>query len=204
MNKKDQRFIRIWANKIEQGVLLYLVKTTLLACLVSAGTFLILTWGNVPENNYFELILPLSMLTFGLGIPLGLALGTISWITFNNKYKLLTNINDLNIENNGKKQQWHGYDRVWHLAIANIAAIYFILLYTSIFLFDSGNASFLKYSVVGIMLSYFATQIAYAIYRFKIDQQGLTKRFPLAFKYLFSIIMLLTAASWLALIFIEF
>lgn len=203
MNKRDKKFIGTWSNKIEQGMPRYLVKTTLLACVVSAGIFLYYTWGNVPENKYSEIIIPLSMLTFGLGVPLGLAIGLLSWIKFNNKYKFLTNNNELELTNNGKKKQWRGYDRVWHLATASLAAIYFIMLYIAIFLFDSGNASVLKYSVIWIVLSYFVAQMAYATYRFKIDQQGLTKQFPLVFKYLFSIIMLLTALSWLLLTVID-
>ena len=197
MNKRDTRFINIWADKIENGVLHYFIKTTLLTCIISAAVVLFYTWDNIPENQHLESILPLSALIFGLGLPLGLILSWLTWNQNNNRYKFLTTDNDL--PSAQKKKKWHAYDRVWDLAVANIAAIYFLLLYTSIFLFDSGNPSLLKYSIVAIILSYFMTQVGYALYRYRIDKLGKTKVFPVFFKYTFSIIIFLTVLLWLIL-----
>lgn len=77
MNKRDKRFITIWADKIENGVLHYSIKTTLLTCIISVAVVLFYTWNNIPENQHLESILPLSALTFGRGIALGLFL---SWL----------------------------------------------------------------------------------------------------------------------------
>lgn len=197
MNKKDQKFIDNWSNKIEQGVLRHYIKTVLIACVCSGGVFLFYTWGNIPKDNYLAAIFPLSVLTFGLGLPLGLFFSWYTWLQNNNKYKFLTTNNELHP---GKpKRKWHEYDRIWHIAVPNIGAIYFFLLYTSIFLFDSGEPDVLKYSIVGIILSYFVVQVAYVIYRHWVDKLGETKQFPLIFKYLFIFIILLTLLLWLIL-----
>ena len=197
MNKTDKRFIAIWAKKSERGALQYYIRTTLLTCIISAAVWLYYTWDNIPEGKHIESILPISVLIFGVGIPLGLIISWATWTKNNNKYKFLTKDSDLNTT----KKKWHGHDRVWDLAIPNIGAIYFIMLYTSIFLFDSGNPTLLTYSIVTVIISYFIAQAGYTFYRYRIDKQGETKIFPLFFKYTFSIIILLTALLWLLLFF---
>ena len=201
MNKRDKLFIAIWANKIEHGVLQYYIKTTLLTCIISTGLVLYYTWNNIPENNLIEAILPISVLVFGLGAPTGLVLSWLTWTQGNNRYKFLTT--DTQLHTIGEKKKWHARDRVWDLAVPNIGAIYFLLLYTSIFLFDSGNPSLLKYSIVMVTLSYFITQISYGVYRYRIDKLGKTKKFPLFFKYSFATIMFLTVLLWLVFFYTE-
>lgn len=201
MNKRDKRFIAIWANKIEHGVLQHYIKTILLTCIISTGVVLYYTWNNIPENNLIESILPISVLVFGLGAPTGLVLSWLTWTQGNNRYKFLTT--DTQLHAIGEKKKWYARDRVWDLAVPNIGAIYFLLLYTSIFLFDSGNPSLLKYSIVMVTLSYFITQISYGVYRYRIDKLGKTKKFPLFFKYSFATIMFLTVLLWLVFFYTE-
>lgn len=195
MNNKDKKFIENWAQKIEQGVIRHYIKTILIVCVCSVVVILFYTWGNVPENNYLLVIFPFSLLILGLGLPLGLFFSWYTWYLNNNKYNFLTTGNKL--QPGKKKKKWYRYDRIWHIAVLNIGAIYFILLYTSIFLFDSGEPTLLKYSIVGIILSYFVVQISYAFYRYWIDKLGQTKHFPLIFKCLFIIVMLMTLLFWL-------
>lgn len=201
MNKRDKRFIAIWANKIEHGVLQHYIKTILLTCIISTGVVLYYTWNNIPENNLIGSIFPISVLIFGIGAPIGLVLSWASWTQGNNRYKFLTT--DTELHATGEKKKWQARDRIWDLAVPNIGAIYFILLYTSIFLFDSGNPSLLKYSIVMVTLSYFIMQISYGVYRYRIDKLGKTKKFPLFFKYSFATIIFLTALLWLVFFYTE-
>lgn len=195
MSTNNERFIRIWTHKKDRGALQYLIKTTLLACIISAAVWLYYTWGNIPEGKHIESMLSISVLIFGLGIPLGLILSWVTWTKNNNRYKFLTK----NKELISKIKTWHGHDRAWDIAIPNIGAIYFLMLYTSIFLFDSGNPTLFKYSIVAVILSYFIAQVGYTFYRYRIDKLGETKEFPLFFKYTFSTIIFLTALLWLVL-----
>lgn len=188
MDKKEQRLITIWANNIESGVLHYYIKITLITCFFSAIVVLLYTWNNIQEGRLTQSLLPLTGLVFGLGIPIGLVISWSSWNKGNNKYKFLTKHNNPHTI----KKKWYGQDRVWDLAVPNVGAIYFILLYASIFLFDSGQPNLLTYAIVGVLLSYFIALIAYRVYRYKADKLGNTKHFPLSFKYTFSIIIFLT------------
>lgn len=192
MDKKDRDFITNWSNKREQGVLRFYLKNVLMACIICAVSLLFYTWDNIPAGNLSSVILPLLMLAFALGIPLGVVCSWVVWNKHNNRYRFLTKNN--NFPSGQDKKQWHRYDRVWDIAVPNIGAIYFILLYTSSFLFDSGQPNLLTYGIVGILLSYFVVLIAYDIYRHWIDKSGDTKHFPLAFKYIFLIIIFLTVS----------
>ncbi len=201
MTEKDKKFIASWTTKIENGVLKYFLQITMLTCLCSVVVILFYTWNNIPENKLLESIIPLSVLIFGLGIPLGLILSWVNWNRNNNRYTFLTKDGDFSTKT--VKKKWFRHDKIWDIAISNIGAIFFILFYTSIFLFDSGKPTVLKYSIVGVILSYFLAQLSYAFYRYRIDKLGDTKRFPLAFKFVFLIIIFLTTILWLILFFVE-
>ena len=195
MTEREKKFIASWNNKIENGAVKYFVRTTLFTCILSVVVILFYTWNNIPENKLLESLLPLSVLIFGLGIPLGLILSWTSWTKNNNKYKFLTKDNE-DLTKTAKKK-WFGNDRIWDIVISNLGAVFFVLFYTSIFLFDSGKPSFLKYSIVGVILSYFLAQLSYAFYRYRIDKLGDTKIFPAVFKYIFIAIILSTVFLWI-------
>lgn len=197
MTKQDQKFVALWTSKIENGPLKYYLTTTLLTCLCSLVVILFYTWNNIPENKLLESLMPLSVLIFGLGIPLGLILSWQTWTRNNNRYKFLTK--DGVFPPNGEKKKWVANDRLWDIGISVMGAVFFLLFYTSIFLFDSGEPTLLKYSIVGIILSYFVAQISYAIYRYIVDKRGETKKFPLVFKCLFISVILLTLILWVVL-----
>lgn len=197
MTERDKKFIASWKNKIEKGAVNYFIRTTLLTCILSLLVVLFYTWKNIPENKLLESLIPLSVLIFGLGIPLGLILSWMSWNKSNNKYKFLTKDNDDLTK--PEKKKWFGNDRIWDIVISNLGAVFFVLFYTSIFLFDSGKPTFLKYSIVSVILSYFLAQLCYAFYRYRIDKLGDTKRFPSIFKYIFIAIILTTIFLWLVL-----
>ncbi len=200
MTLKDQKFVAFWNSKIESGPIKYYLKITLLPCLCSLVVVLFYTWNNIPENKLIESLMPLSVLIFGLGIPLGLILSWQTWTRNNNRYKFLTKDGDSLA--GAEKKKWFKNDKLWDIGISVMGAIFFLLFYTSIFLFDSGKPTLLKYSIVGSILSYFVTQIAYALYRYIVDKRGDTKRVPFIFKSLFIGIFLLTLILWMVL-FIE-
>ena len=200
MTQKDQKFVAFWNSKIESGPIKYYLKITLLTCLCSLVVILFYTWNNIPENKLIESLMPLSVLIFGLGIPLGLILSWQTWTRNNNRYKFLTKDGDSLA--GAEKKKWFKNDKLWDIGISVMGAIFFLLFYTSIFLFDSGKPTLLKYSIVGSILSYFVTQIAYALYRYIVDKRGDTKRVPFIFKSLFIGIFLLTLILWMVL-FIE-
>ena len=197
MTIKDKKFVASWTSKIENGPLKYYLTTTLLTCLCSLIVILFYTWNNIPENKLLESLMPLSVLIFGLGIPLGLIISWQTWTRNNNRYKFLTK--DGEFTPNGENKKWLGHDKLWDIGISVLSAVFFLLFYTSIFLFDSGKPTLLKYSIVGIILSYFVAQISYAVYRYFIDKQGETKRFPFLFKCVFISIILLTLISGMVL-----
>ena len=201
MREKDQKFVEAWAIKKENGALKYFLQIITITCLCSVVVIFFYTWDNIPENKLLESIIPLSVLIFGLGIPLGLILGWVNWNKNNNRYAFLKN--DYDFPTTSDKKKWFGNDRIWDIAIGNLGAIFFILLYTSIFLFDSGRPTILKYSIVGIIVSYFAAQLSYAFYRYRVDKFGNTKIFPMAFKIVFLLIIFLTILFWLILFFVE-
>ena len=194
MTKNDKKFVNFWTQKIENGPLKYYLKTTMLTCLCSVVVILFYTWNNIPENRFIQSLLPLSVLIFGLGIPLGIIIGWQTWTRNNNRYKFLTKDNEF--PSNVEKRTWLGHDKLWDIGISVLGAVFFLLFYTSIFLFDSGNPTLLKYCIVGVILSYFVLQFAYAIYRYIVDKRGETKRFPLVFKWIFIGIILLTIILW--------
>ncbi|MEO8772719.1 MAG: hypothetical protein ABI371_00180 [Gelidibacter sp.] len=197
MTKKDQKFVSLWTSKIESGSLNYYLKTTMLTCLCSLVVILFYTWNNIPENKLIESLMPLSVLIFGFGIPLGLIFSWQTWTRNNNRYKFLTK--DGEFPQNAKKRKWFDHDKIWDSGIRVLGAVFFLLFYTSIFLFDSGEPTLLKYSIVGVILSYFVAQIGYAIYRYIVDKRGETKRFPMFFKCIFIAIILLTLILWVVL-----
>ena len=192
MNKKDRDFIASWSKKIEQGVVPFYIKNILLACIICVAAITFYTWENIPADNRLAAMLPLLLLASTLGLFLGVTSSWTIWNKNNNRYRFLTKNN--NLPSGQDKKQWHRYDRVWDIAVPNIGAIYFILLYTSIFLFDSRQPDLLTYAMVGVLLSYFIALIAYGIYRHWIDKSGDTKHFPLVFKYIFLIIIFLTVS----------
>ncbi len=194
MTEKDQKFISSWASKKEAGQAQYFLRITLLTCLLSAVVIFLYTWKNIPPNKFFESLGPLSILIFGMGIPVGLFLSWRTWTQNNNRYRFLTK--DGALPAGVEKKKWAGPDRIWDIVVSNIGALYFLLLYLSLFLFDNGKSTLLKQSAVSITLSYFVAQIGYAIYRYRANQRGDTKIFPLFFKYAFGIIILATIVLW--------
>lgn len=197
MTEKEKKFVASWSKNIAEGKTKYVLKNTAITCLFSAAVVLIYTWKNIPENKLIQSLLPLSILIFGMGIPLGIIFSFNFWVRNNNKYKFLTTNNPTYLPY--KKKKWRGHDKIWDFIISALGAFNFLLLYTSIFLFDSGRPTALKYSIVGINLSYFAVLIGYYIYRYIADKSGETKIFPIYFKYIFSTIILLTILFWLIL-----
>ncbi|WP_026976818.1 hypothetical protein [Flavobacterium tegetincola] len=194
MTEKDKKFIAHWENEIEKGQLQYHLKIIVFTCLVSTAVIVGYTWGNIPENKFFESLAPLSILIFALGIPLGIVFAWQFWSRNNNRYKFLTTGNELLI--NKEKKKWFERDKIWDVLASNIGAVYFLLLYTSIFLFDSGNPSAIKYGIVFTILSYLITLFVYIVYRYFADKSGETKKFPLFFKIAFPSIILLTIILW--------
>lgn len=201
MLEKDKKFLKSWETKKENGALKYFLQIIIITCFCSVLVVLFYTWKNIPENKLLESIIPLSVLIFGLGIPVGLILGWVNWNKNNNRYAFLLKDSDFPATSGRKK--WFGHDRIWDIAISNIGAIFFILLYTSIFLFDSGKPTVLKYSIVGIILSYFVAQLCYSFYCYRIDKLGDTKKFPMVFKIVFLLIIFLTILFWVILFFAE-
>ena len=195
MTEKDKKFIVNWEDKIEKGQLQYYLKTIVLTCLISTVVIIAYTWKNIPENKFFQSLAVLSILIFALGIPLGTVLAWQSWRRNNNKYKFFTTGNET--INNREKKKWFKNDRIWDVLASNIGAVYFILLYTSIFLFDSGRPTAIKYSIVWTILSYFIILFSYVVYRYISDKSGETKKFPLFFKIAFTSIILLTIILWI-------
>lgn len=194
MTKKDEKFVTLWASKIESGPVKYYLKNTILTCLLSLVVILFYTWNNIPENKLFESLMPLSVLIFGLGIPLGLIISWQTWTRNNNRYTFLTK--DGEFPANAEKKKWFNHDKIWDIGTGVIGAVFFLLFYTSIFLFDSGEPTLLKYSIVGVILSYFVSQLGYEVYRYIVDKRGETKIFPLFFKCIFIVIILLTVILW--------
>ncbi|MEO5911754.1 MAG: hypothetical protein ABIP95_12765 [Pelobium sp.] len=190
MTEKDKKFIVHWESVIEKGPLQYYLKIIIFTCLVSTAVIIGYTWGNIPENKFFESLVPLSILIFGLGIPLGIFFAWQFWSRNNNRYKFLTT--GIEISTNNEKKKWIKGDRVWDILATNISAVYFLLLYISIFLFDSNKPSVVKYGFVWAILSYFIVLFVYMVYRYMIDRSGETKKFPLFFKIVFPVIILLT------------
>ena len=197
MTERDEKFVSSWAHRIESGPLQYFIKTTLITCLFSLIVILFYTWNNIQKGRLLESIAPLSFLIFGLGIPLGLIISGQTWIRNNNRYKFLTK--DVEFSRRIEKKKWIGNDKIWDISTGFMGAIFFIMLYAAIFLFDNGEPTPLKYSIVGIILSYFLTQLIYSIYRFIIDRSGGTKKFPFLFKCIFACIILLTIILWIIL-----
>ncbi len=194
MTEKDKKFIAHWENEIEKGQLQYYVKIIVFTCLISTAVIVGYTWGNIPENKFFQSLAPLSILIFGLGIPLGIVFAWQFWSRNNNRYKFLITGNEILTKQ--EKKKWFKSDRIWDILASNIGGVYFILLYISIFLFDSGYSSAIKYGIVWTILSYFIALFGYMVYRYLIDRTGETKKFPLFFKIVFTVIVLLTIILW--------
>lgn len=190
MTERDKKFIVHWENEIAKGKLNYYLKIVVFTCLLSIGVIIGYTWNNIPENKFFQSLAPLSILIFGLGIPLGIVFAWQFWNRNSNRYKFLTTGNETLTKR--KKKKWFKRDRIWDIMASNIGAVYFILLYTSIFLFDSGQPSAIKYGIVLTILSYLITLFGYMGYRYVIDKSGETRKFPMFFKIAFTAIILLT------------
>lgn len=195
MTEKEKKFIDNWENNIEKGKLHYYLKIILFTCLISTVAIIAYTWENIPENKLLESLAPLSILIFGMGLPLGIIFAWQTWNRNTNKYKFLTTGNE--IFSKKEKKPWFKNDKIWDVLASNIGAFYVILLYTSIFLFDSGRPTVIKYSIVWTILSYLITLFTYFVYRYVMDKSGETRRFPLFFKVVFTTIILLTIILWL-------
>ena len=188
MTEKDKKFIVHWENEIEKGQLHYYLKISVYTCLISTAVIIGYTFESIPESKFLQSLASLSILIFGLGIPLGIVFAWQYWSRNNDRYKFLTTGNEIV----AKKKKWFKRDRIWDILASNISAVYFILLYISIFLFDSGYHPAIKYGIVWTILFYFVTLFSYMVYRYIIDRSGDTKKFPLFFKIVFTIIILIT------------
>lgn len=192
MTERDKKFIASWKPKIDNGWVAYFFKVILFTCLVSMLVILFYTWNNIPKGKLLASAGPLSMLIFGLGIPIGIFIGWRTWTQNNNRYKRLTSGQEIIPQ--GAKKEWFGKDKIWDVLASSIAGIYFILFYIGIFLFDTGLSPVIKYLMVWTFLGYFITLFIYKIYRYQLDQSGNIRKFPTGFKFAFSLIVLLTTS----------